>query len=143
MQEQGTKYQPDLIVGILIIAFSACGACAGLGLAGLGGVLGAVGVTQITRGAGPNAEATAIAGASGLVAVIGMAIAILSLANIAGGVGVLKSKRWGFMLTAVLSGIGFLLSLSGSDGFLGSIPNLAAAIYCGLRHAGKLGPPAL
>ena len=65
-----------------------------------------------------------------------------SAVQIAGSVGVMKSRRWGFVLTAVLAGISILLNVPQvlyGVGIVGMI-NGFIAYYCGSRLSGKEGP---
>jgi|GEM_PF-1752574 len=136
--QSDSNFVADKVLGALVIALSSCGLCAGLGAMGIGGLVGAASVGAAGRSGMPNPAAGAGVGA--LIGFIGFAIAAIYAINIAGGIGMIQGRRWGFMLTAILSGLGFLISLSGATGFLDSVPNLAICIYCALRLAGNVGP---
>jgi hypothetical protein len=126
----------DKIVGIVLIAYSMCGVLCGGLIAGGGSLLAAVGVSQ----ARTASEAAPLGIMGGLVAIFGFILLAAYVLNIAGAIGVMKSQRWGFVLTAILTGITALCSLSGSTGFTNTLPDAAACIYCILRLNGTWGP---
>ena len=148
----GSPINPnDKAWGIGIILTSILGVCCGLGLAGLGGAVGALGAGAITRGATPGSSPSddLAAGAgfglvAGIMAFIGIAIFVCSAIQVAGGIGVMKSQRWGFTLTLVLSAISILLNLGHAlqgTGVIGILISGAIAYYCWARLAGKMGAP--
>jgi hypothetical protein len=135
------SHPADKPLGIVIIILSALGACGGLALAGLGGFMGAAGGAAATQEG--SASGAAAAGAiGGMTAIIGLVLVAVSVLNIVGGVGVMKSARWGFMLTGILSAISALLNLVNFDvkGILGLAIAAGVAVFCFMRLAGKLGP---
>lgn len=119
----------DRIVGILIILTSLCGVCIGAGVMGLAAGIFAAGFPQDKVGASVGA---------GLASMAGLFIAGVYALNVAGGFGVMKGRRWGHLLTAILSSLTFLSGFSGHGAVTG-LPSLAAAVYCILRLTGQLG----
>ncbi len=134
-----TDYRPvDKIVGIILAVLSLCGVlCGGLIAAG-SGMLGAFGISQARQAGAQDTAPIAFISGAGLL--VGLSIATLYLLNVAGAIGVMKSARWGFILTAIMSGLAALASLGGQTLWLDSLPNLAACVYCILRLNGTLGP---
>jgi hypothetical protein len=58
-----------------------------------------------------------------------------------GGIGILKSRTWGFGLIAVLSVIDVLSRLNGTQSGIALVISVLLGVYCFLRLAGKIGPP--
>jgi hypothetical protein len=142
---QPEKFSGDLIVGIILIVLNAIGVCLGGIAAAAGGVLagGAKGLGEIKD---PNTGRVISTGdaqaAGGLVLVAGIIILILSIVAIVGSVGIIKSARWGLMLTFVLGILGMILSVV-SFNIIGIVIGLFEAVYCGLRLFGNVGPKAV
>jgi hypothetical protein len=128
----------DKIVGIVLAAYSMCGVLCGGLIVGGGSLLAAVGVSQARTASAETSAPAAIGG--GVLIAVGAVILAAYVLNIAGAIGVMKSQRWGFILTAILTGITALCSLSGSTGFTNTLPDVAACIYCILRLNGTWGP---
>ena len=135
-------YPKDKTWGIAIIILSSLGICCGLSVAGLGGVLGFFGV--LAGGASNDGNAKLGLGlGGGLLAFVGFAILAVSAIQVAGGFGVMASRRWGFSLTLVLSALSIILHLPGvvhGTGVMGVAINAVIAWYCWSRLSGKDGP---
>lgn len=140
-------YAKDKTWGIVVMALSAFGICCGLGVAGLGGLFGVLGVGAVGGNAGPGGanpgEVAAVAGLSGLVAIVGLLFMLASAVQVAGGYGIMKSRRWGFTLTLVFALISILLNVPQvlhGTGIVGAAINGVIAYYCWTRLTGKDGP---
>lgn len=139
-------YPKDKTWGIVIIVLSSLGICCGLAAAGLGGALGIAGAGVAASGAASGASdareaATGLGIGGGVLAMIGFVVMASSAVQIAGGIGIMKSRRWGFLLTGVLSGISILLNLGQlPHGLVGMAINGIIAYYCWSRLSGREGP---
>ena len=140
-------YPKDKPWGITVAALSATGLCCGLGIAGAGSLFGVVSAGALAGEAGrgrPDAGATAaVVGISGFVVVIGIVLALCSAAQIAGGFGMMGSRRWGFNVTLAFSILSLVLHLShvaSGTGLLGIAINGVIVWYCWSRLSGKEGP---
>ncbi len=135
-------YSKDKGWGIAMIVSSVLGICIGAFTMGLGTLIGGAGAATASSGAGGAADAQiAFAGIGGMVALVGFAIAACSAVQIAGGVGVMQGRRWGFVLTAVLSAISLLLNVPNLPaGLVGVAVSGVFLYYCYVRLSGKEGP---
>lgn len=123
----------DGVVGFILCFFSLGGFC--LGLLGMG--LGAlVGVASFAEGLRSGPAAALVGGFLGSMAIL---LSILAMLQFFGGVGLIKGRRWGHMLTAMVSGSQLLFGLMAAEPFSISA-GLLAGIYSVLRLTGKLGP---
>lgn len=93
----------DRIGGIGIVVASILSVGGGLGSTGLGSAPGLVG--RLAGLIGMSAQTTERA------ALFGGAIAFLSTLRIAGGLGIVNGRRWGFILTALLTSLSLPLNL--------------------------------
>ena len=140
-------YPKDKPWGIAVAVLSASGLCCGLGIAGAGSLFGLVGAGALAGDAGrghadPGATA-AVVGISGLVVVIGIVLALCSAAQVAGGFGIMGSRRWGFNVTLAFSILSLVLHLShvaSGTGILGLAINGVIVWYCWSRLSGREGP---
>lgn len=107
-----------------------------------GGVLAGGANSLNLKDANGNAISTTTAQTAGGVAIIfGIIMLLVGVVAIIGAVGVIKSVRWGLMLTFVLGIIAVLLSVVPFNP-IGLVIGLFEAIYCGLRLFGNVGPKA-
>jgi len=83
--------------------------CGGLLLLS-GGVVAGVGAARAAGGGAEGAAAATVIG--GLLVVLGVVSLILSIPTIVAGVGVLKRRQWGRVLTLILGGLSGLIGLS-------------------------------
>jgi hypothetical protein len=136
----GTDFRPiDKIVGIVLAIFAACGTLCGGGIMVFGGGIGTLIATQ--GGASQPGENLAVGGAvGGLIFFVGAAIFACYLLNILGAIWIMSSKRKGFVLTAILTGLNALFSLSGATLYTDILPLIGVCIYCILRLNGTWGP---
>ncbi|GEM_PF-5303258 len=77
------------------------------------------------------------------VAVVGVLIAAASVLQIVGGAGIMKGRRWGFVLTAVFAAFSILFHLQGvlhGTGLVGIAVHGVIVYYCWARLSGKKGP---
>ncbi len=122
----------DGVVGFILCFFSLGGFCIGLLGMGLGALVGVASVAEGLR-TGPGA---AIVG--GLLGGAAIFFSLLAMLQFVGGIGLIKGRRWGHMLTAMVAGSQLLFGLMAGEPF--SITGgLLAGIYCLLRLTGKLG----
>lgn len=124
---QMANHPADLPIGILIIVV--------YGLAALAGLLGFLG------GAAVGAGASASVG--GFVMIVSIVLLLVSVLMIAGGAGIIKGARWGFMVCGVMATIGVVLGLfsfAGAMSVVRLLIGVALAIYCFMRLSGQLGP---
>lgn len=140
-------YDKDKTWGLAVAILSSLGVCCGLGVAGVGGVIGAVG-TQIGREPASNDPAATLltTGFGSIVAILGFGIMVCSAVQVAGGFGIMASRRWGFVLTAVFAGLSVLFHLPGvvhGTGVVGVAIHGAILYYCWARLSGKEGPSPL
>lgn len=134
-------YAKDRTWGIVIIVLSSLLMCCGLGMAGLGGLLGVAGAGAAASGSGSRDAAAGLGVGGGIVALIGFAMMASSALQIAGGIGILNSRRWGFILTGALSVISILLGIARlPQGIVGIVINAIIVYYCWARLSGKEGP---
>ena len=99
-----SDYRPvDKILGIVLLVYFIFGACCGGAFLGGGSILAGIGANQ-ARVAGTADSAIPLAAAGGLLMLLGILIIGAYFLNLAGAVGVMKSRRWGFILTAILTG---------------------------------------
>jgi hypothetical protein len=82
--------------------------CGGLLLLG-GGVAAGAGATGAVGGEPEAAAAATIVG--GVLIVLGILVLLLSLPTIIAGVGIVKRRQWGRILTLILGGISGVLGL--------------------------------
>ncbi len=140
-------YHQDKTWGIVIIVLSSLCACGGLILGALGGVVGAIGAGAAASGTHTRdgqATAAMIGAGGGILAIVGFAIAFFQIVQIVGGVGVMKSQRWGFVLTTVFAALSALSSLANlPHGLFGLALNSVILWYCISRLSGKMGPAPL
>ncbi len=141
----GGIYPKDKTWGIVIIVLSALGICLGLAAGAGGALLGAGGASAAMAGAGATADGrTAAAGlgaAGGLLAIIGFLIAAVSVAQLIGGVGIMKSARWGFMVTGGFAALSILMNLTRlPTSIIGIAISGVILYYCYSRITGKIGP---
>ena len=136
----GGAYAKDKAWGIAIAILSSLGICCGLGIAGFGGMLG---IASVGVAASDHSTAAGLGIGGGILAFVGFAILAVSAIQVAGGFGVMGSRRWGFTLTLALSAVSILLHLPGvvhGTGILGVAINGVIAWYCWSRLSGKDGP---
>lgn len=138
---QPEKFGGDLAVGIIIIVLNAIAACiGGLAIAG-GGFLASqsdkLNIRDPNTGQAISGAAAQTAG--GVAIIFGIIMLLLSAVAIVGAVGVIKSARWGLMLTFVLGILGILFSVVPFNP-IGLVICLFEAVYCGLRLFGNVGP---
>ena len=136
---QAGRYTPDLVIGILLIIFSACGVLAGLFLGGVGMFAGSV-AGEVARQEGlSSSDVRAAAGIVGVLAIVVIAVSIL---NIFIGIGFIKSMKWAFIAAIVVNGLSVVSSFLNFNA--GSIISLVIAagliIYSAMRLAGNVGP---
>ncbi|RYG26836.1 hypothetical protein EON82_01735 [bacterium] len=135
-------YDKDRGWGMAVIACAILGVFCGL-LMGLGGAaLGVFGAAAATSGGREATEGGAILGlGGGLIALVGFAIMACSAVQVAGGVGIMQSKKWGFVMTAVLSIISLILNVPALPaGIPGVLISAVFLWYCWTRLSGKDGP---
>lgn len=140
-------YPKDKSWGIAIIVFSVLGIClGGLATAG-GGIMSAAGVTGAAAGAAngagreANEAATAATVGGGAIMAIGIGLVLLSIVRLVGGIGILKGQKWGFLVTAVVSGLLILLNLASlPSGIISIVISGIILYYCVQRITGKEGP---
>ena len=139
-------YPKDKPWGIAVAVLSATGFCCGLGIAGVASVFGMIGAGTLAGDAGqgrPDPGAAAALGIGGLVAIIGVVLALSSAVQIAGGFGIMRSRRWGFNVTLAFSILSLVLHLShvaSGTGLVGLAINGVIVWYCWSRLSGKEGP---
>lgn len=136
----GTDYRSiDKVVGIILAVFSLCGTLCG----GIMVVAGTTAASYFGSQAASNPETKGSLLPAALVgggaAVVGLIIFGCYMLNVLGAIGVMQSRRWGFILTAIFTGINAMAALSGTTLFLDILPTAAACIYCILRLSGNLG----
>lgn len=135
-------YSYDKVWGIVIIVLTGLGACGSLFLGGLGAAVGTVGAGSLATGANGTADgraaAAAVGAGGGLLAMIGFIMAAVFVAQLVGGIGILKSLRWGFLVTGGFAALGVLLSLVHLN-IIGIILHGGFLAYCAMRLTGKLG----
>lgn len=143
-----SPYAKDKTWGIVVVALSVLGICCGLGIAGAGSLFGAFGASTVAGDAvrnGADAGAQmAFLGFGGLLAILGLGLVVCSGLQVAGGFGIMASRRWGFNLTLAFSAISILFHLPGvlhGTGIVGVAVNGVIAWYCWSRLSGKDGPP--
>ncbi|MGV3617214.1 MAG: hypothetical protein ACO1SV_17950 [Fimbriimonas sp.] len=145
MHVNQTDYRPiDKIVGIILAVLSGCGVLCGGGIllgmgVAFGSLAGSYGGAMKGADAPPPAVGAGALALGGLFAFAFFVIFSCYVLNIVGAIGVMKSRRWGFMLTAILTGISSFAALSGATLYLDILPTLAVCIYCVLRLTGNLG----
>lgn len=138
-------YPKDSGMGIAVIVCAILGVFCGLAV-GLGGTLfGLFGAAAASTSGRESEGMAAFFGLGGsLIAIFGFGIMACSAVQVAGGVGIMRSRRWGFVLTAVLSVVSLLLSLpaipSGGVGVLGVIQSAVFLWYSWMRLSGREGP---
>ncbi len=138
-------YPKDKTWGLIVMVLSSLGLCLGSVTLLIGGAIGVFGSAAVTRGGSSDSDsqnaALATGGIGALIAVIGIAIALSSLIQVAGGFGIMRSRRWGFVLTGVLAGISLLLGLASlPHGIIHIAINAVIGWYCWSRLSGKDGP---
>lgn len=136
-------YAKDQTWGIVVMVLSSLGLCLGAFTLLLGGAIGLFGVAATTGHAGHEDRGMALAfgGAGAIVAVVGVLIALSSILQVAGGVGIMRSRRWGFVLTGALAIVSFLLGLASlPHGVVHLAINAVIGWYCWARLSGKEGP---
>ena len=99
------------IIGVLSIIGGILGICAGAAGIGLGGILG-VGGAAAAVGVG-SAEAAAVAGASGLLVVFSFVSLVISIVQLAGGVGLLQLAPWAYRLTVIITIVSIIIAVLG------------------------------
>ena len=139
-------YAKDKSWGIAIIVFSILGIClGGLAVAG-GGLMSAVGATGAATagaaGAGrASGDSAAVGLGGGLVMLLGGGLLLLSIVRLVGGIGVLRGQKWGFLISAVVSGLLILMNLASlPSGIISIVISGIILYYCYSRLSGKEGP---
>jgi hypothetical protein len=74
-----------------------------------------------------------------MLIIAGVVWLILCVVGIVSAVGIIKSAKWGLMLTFVLGLLLVIMSVI-SFNIFGLVIGLFEAIYCGLRMFGNVGP---
>ncbi len=123
----------DGVVGFILCFFGLGGFCIGLLGMGAGAFLGAASVAEGLR-ASPSAMVV-----GGFLGGLAIMLSILAMLQFVGGIGLVKGRRWGHMLIAMVAGSQLLFGLMSGEPFSIS-GGLLAGIYCVLRLLGKLGP---
>lgn len=73
------------------------------------------------------------------IAFIGVVMMLCYGLNTFAAIAVMRGRRWGYLMAAILLGITAFGSLSGSSGYLTTLPEAAACVYLALRFAGQIG----
>lgn len=138
----GGIYPKDKTWGIVIIVLSALGLCGSLMVGAGGAVLGAAGATgAVNATADGRAAAAGVGAAGGLLAILGFVLAAFCVAQLVGGIGIMKSARWGFLITGGFAALNILLSLFRlPTSILGILISGVILYYCYSRISGKEGP---
>ncbi len=140
----GGVYPKDKTWGIVIIVLSALGLCGSLMIGAGGAVLGAAGATGALSARGAADGGTTAAGvgaAGGFLAILGFVLAAFCLAQLIGGVGILKSARWGFLVTGGFAALNVLLGIFRlPSSIIGMAISGVILYYCYSRLSGKMGP---
>ena len=133
----------DMPVGIVLIVLNALGVCAGVALLAGGGLLGAIGGAASMRG-NTQVPGGALAIGGGVMMVIGVVLMILYAISIYGAIGVMQSRKQGFLIVLVLGAIALLANLaqmaSNHSGIFGVGLGILAPLYAYLRLSGNLPP---
>lgn len=135
----------DKVIGIIIMVFSACGVAGGLMMTAGGGILGVAGAGAVsgTNASGQpinNAAAAGVAG--GIIAAAGIIVALLCAFSIFLGFGIMKSRKWAFLVGSILYGLsalGDLAQITKGSGIVGFVIAGALCAYCIMRITGKYG----
>jgi hypothetical protein len=137
-----TSFVADKILGIFIIIGAVCCGLVGLAAAGIIGLAGGFAGQAMTEGGATAQEAAAATALFGLGGVaVAVIVMVISATNLAVGIGILKSARWGFLLGAIVNGIWFLMQLpSLGENIFSAMFSLGVVVYCVLRITGNLGP---
>lgn len=144
------KFTMDLVMGIILIILASLGAClGGLAIVGGGFLAGAGSATKgLTDAQGNTITGTTAQAAGGMVMVFGIILLIICVAEIVGGVWIIKSLKKGFMLILIMGAIGLLVNIisgasSGHFDIVGMILGLVFPGYSAARLFGKFGPDPL
>ena len=137
----GGVYAKDKNWGIAIVVFSILGIlCGGLATLG-GGAMTAFGAAGAATATGRQSGAGSVAASGGLVMMIGIATALLSIVRLVGGLGVMKGTRMGFLITAGVSALLILFNLGSlPSGIISIVISGIILYYCYSRLSGKEGP---
>lgn len=95
------------IIGVVSIIGGILGICAAVAVLGLGTILG-IGGAAATVADGSNA---AVAGAGGLLVILSIVSLVLSVAQLAAGVGLLQLAPWAYRLTVIVTIASLVLSI--------------------------------
>ena len=139
----GGVYPKDKTWGIVIIVLSALGLCGSLLIGAGGAVLGAAGASGAlaARTADGGAGAATAGAAGGFLAILGFVLAAFCVAQLVGGVGILKSARWGFLVTGGFAALNILFGLIRLPAsIIGIAISGIILYYCYTRLTGKQGP---
>ncbi len=132
-------FVPDLVIGIILIIFSACGIIAGLFLGGMSAVV-ATNSAEIASGGGITAGDARTAG--GIMGLLSIFVVVICVLQIIVAVGIIKGARWAFIAAIVLNAISVITSLINfqTQNILSIVISAAMIIYCSMRLTGNLGP---
>lgn len=137
-------YPGDKTWGIVIIVLAAIGVCFGAIVTLGGAALGTVGAASAANANAPAGSSAAAGLAGGFIAMMGIALIALCALEIVAGVGIMNSKRWAFILVAVVSALNILASLANlKTGILSIVVSGIFLWYSYQRLSGKVGPPPL
>lgn len=137
-------YTADKVLGIIAAVLGGgCNCVIGAGLVGLGAFGGAI-VQQTATDPSVSPQdaqnaAAAVSAFGAMGGLVGGLLILVAIGSIAGGIGMFKGLRWGFLITAILQGLAFILNLVSMNIF-GVLICGALTVYCVLRLIGKVGP---
>src|ERR1044072_7557609 len=110
---QPEKFSGDLVVGIILIVLNAIFSCISLFIVLGGGLLagGSSALNDELRRQGQTVNSDEAKAAGGILIIAGVIWLILCIVAIVGAVGIIKSAKWGLMLTFILGLLLLIMSV--------------------------------